>query len=1023
MDAVVRVVDFMKLRSALFALSLCAFGQIAQATPEFVEHLPNAAVFGEPVGTRMLDPIVPRESQPTTIFSRIGYSFFYNEVAIYFTTDGSTPGGTKGSPSGNSQVLRSNASQVTFVRNEATGSGQVDIWKAILPSSTRSYGQQIRYVISAWHSAGGPEVFSNTYGCSDGSCDTGATTTFSFTNKIAWPGKGAPAADHTIGYPPVSFWKEEAVAGNNYINTMLDQNGSIYDVYYPSAGCVRGMGTRNEGYVGGNDTFPPGLPTGNRGQMNINQAMPGLRVGGKTYWLSNEAGSGYHTVTQRYLPGTNVIESKATLSVAPIQVTQFDFAPAGITFPTDLGNEPNRGIHVKRMVLLNTGSTAQSLNLYFYKDVALNGGDNFDQMSFDPVRGAMIASDTTQRNTSSSGEYNPTSFGDYTKNVSVYLASSIKVCAAVGSPAGTIAKENWRDTSSDNGQGWIGTTLTLQPGIAQEVDILVAGGFDNFPFATGTYSYQIAPVIDWFTTSSMAATQASTEAHWQNWLSQGTTIETPDSAANDLFKRGLLGTALHLDGKNGGVVAGMHNGAYPFVWPRDAAYAAVTLSRTGHFSDAENVYRFLRDIAFRANDAWGKGFFYQKYTTDGHIVWSAPQVDETAVVPWGIKAHYDTTGSIPFLNSYYGMVYESARASSEDSSIDSRLFYDDPNLLMNSMNVWEDSFDDFIYSNANIVRGMSDAATIASTLGHSADAALFTARANTIRNGVNGRLDWNGENMDISQLGIIYPFQIMSPVDPRANRVINRVNGVVGNNSGALQPLVNTSGDWAGLVNRYWGDSYWNGGPWYLTTLWYGLFHMERADAAPGHTDIDLHLNKLNLLINRLTPIGFGAEQIAPNTSLLYPGQTDFSHQAAWPNAWESMSTFVDAYMAFLDMTPDAPANTLRIAPKLPTAWPQMTFRNVKLGAHRFDISASREKSTVSTKIVNLTGQAASFDVYLKIPSGFRPELAYVNGVRTTFTLDLAANRVRIQGVVPPTAGGQALIQVRISSTRRGPVG
>ncbi len=44
-------------------------------------------------------------------------------------------------------------------------------------------------------------------------------------------------------------------AGNNYINVMLDRNGAVYDVYYPSAGCVQGMGTRNEGYVDGNDTW------------------------------------------------------------------------------------------------------------------------------------------------------------------------------------------------------------------------------------------------------------------------------------------------------------------------------------------------------------------------------------------------------------------------------------------------------------------------------------------------------------------------------------------------------------------------------------------------------------------------------------------------------------------------------------------------------------------------------------------------------------------------------------------------
>jgi GH15 family glucan-1,4-alpha-glucosidase len=48
-----------------------------------------------------------------------------------------------------------------------------------------------------------------------------------------------------------------------------------------------------------------------------------------------------------------------------------------------------------------------------------------------------------------------------------------------------------------------------------------------------------------------------------------------------LFERSLIATAIHVDSVNGGVIAGFHNGAYPYVWPRDAVYAAVTLARTG----------------------------------------------------------------------------------------------------------------------------------------------------------------------------------------------------------------------------------------------------------------------------------------------------------------------------------------------------------------------------------------------------------------------------------------------------------
>ncbi|MCB9866670.1 MAG: hypothetical protein H6816_08570 [Phycisphaerales bacterium] len=64
------------------------------------------------------------------------------------------------------------------------------------------------------------------------------------------------------------------------MNVMVDQNGAVYDIYYPSAGCVHGMGTKNEGYVDGLDTFPPLLPAGARDQMNLSRAFSGIRING-----------------------------------------------------------------------------------------------------------------------------------------------------------------------------------------------------------------------------------------------------------------------------------------------------------------------------------------------------------------------------------------------------------------------------------------------------------------------------------------------------------------------------------------------------------------------------------------------------------------------------------------------------------------------------------------------------------------------------------------------------------------------
>lgn len=1005
----------MRLRAGLSVLLWCLLASLATATAEFVEHVPGNSVFVASNQT-MREPLVPREDEGgTTIWTRIGYSFFYTDVCIYYTTDGSVPSGSKGVPAGSTQVLRSSAGQITFQGNEFSGSGNIDWWKGTLPA--QSYGTRLRYRIGAWHSGGGPEVFGNNYGCSDGVCNDPAGTplTQEFTVKLAWPGKGSPAPDHQVGYPNTHFWKEEAVAGNNYINTMLDQNGALYDIYFPSAGAVQGVATKNEGYVGGLDTFPPGLPLGNRGQMNLNTLMAGLRFDGKTYWLSNEAGSDYVDHTQSYVSASNTVITSGRLVAAGnnINVQQIDFAPKGISFPNMTSGQPNRGIHIKRLILTNNSGSNKSLNVYVYGDFAINGGDQFDGMFVDSPRGAMVAYDNTYRLAGNVGEYNPSSFSNYEKNVSLYFGAAMKQLSAVGGSGGTYSSDSWRDSSGDNGQGWIGLKVTLPAGGQKEIDVIVAGGFERPAGATNTYADQIAPVMDWFQNSNMATIQNTTDAYWQNWLEQGTTVDFPDDEYDELMRRSLLATALHLDGKGGGVVAGMHNGAYPYVWPRDAVYAAITLARTGHFFESSEVYRFLREVAFRASESWGKGFFYQKYSTDGYIIWSAPQVDETAAVPWGVWNYFRTTGDTAFLNQNYVMAYDAARASSEDSSLDSRLYFDDTFKLMHSMNVWEDQFNLHLYSNANVHRGLKDAAAIATELGHVSDASLFNARATDILSGIRGRLAWNGENTDISLLGLIYPFEVISPTDPDAVKIIDRINGVATDNSGNNRPLMNFSGEFQGLVNRYWGDTYWNGGPWYLSTLWYGLYYADRADYTVGTGDIDNHKLRMDLLMDRVGPIGFGAEQIAPNNSLLYPTQTDFALQAAWPNAWESMSTLADSIMAFLDYSPDAKNNVLRISPKLPRAWNQMKFQNVRLGSHQFDVMVKTIPNGEVHTLTNKTGNSCAISTWVKMPRGATLSRVTINGVGVRAITDRVANRVQVNA--PLATGVNAQTEIRVT--------
>ncbi len=1021
----------MTVAHRLFTLAGLAITGVAVAQPAFVGHTPTQQVFGEPSGITGREPDAVRVSEGVDLWAKIGPSFSYDVVLVYYTIDGTNPSGANGVPNNTStRVIRSstNPTQFAFVRNQPNGFGGNDDWwrVRITDFDAREYGRTIKYRIAAWKNGPG--------GLPQGELNTNV---FEYRVLAAWPGAGFGQPLPALGYPPVKFWKEEAFIGNTFTAAMLDQNGTLWDMYFPTPGGVQGVGTKNEGYSEGPDTFPGGLTPEKRGQMHLNQAMVGIRSDndGVTHWLSNPNGVSFNNIQQSYLSDTtNTVATSQTLFANGnnISVTQTDFAPAGIDFPDGLaGTGEQKHMLVKRMTLRNNLPAAQDVTIYYYMDPALNGGDDYDFMFWDAARGAMTAFDKTTRTVTGTGpfitppnEYNITTFSGYQKNIALYLTAAMKV-------NGQPANETWRDTSADQSQGWIARRVTLPPNVDVNVEILMAGAHFRpepitapMPGSDGVYDNEIVPMLDWFYTSDMAAIQSTTDTYWANWLNKGVTLDAPDDRFDRLMKRGLLGTALHQDGVFGGIVAGYHNGAYYYVWPRDAMWAAVTLARTGHFTEARKAIDWMRDTSYRDFEPWGrKGFWKQKCTTDGFTVWGAPQIDGTAVFPWAVQFLDNLQADTAYLNLNYPAVRDSVLAMTTDSS-DSRLRWEEAFNLTYSNNLWEDSYDTFIYSNANMHRGLVDAGKIANTLGFTSDANDAFTRASWVKSGLDGRLNWDGENTDISQLGIVYPFEVYSPTDFKSVRVIDRINGVrrkFNNAHPTAEPLVNFAGfpndqyGWTDLINRYWGDGYWGGGtphgagPWFLTTMWYGAYYAMRQDFTPGTGDIDNHKYRLNLLLDRVGPMGLGAEQIgarfADNSrpgSLLYPGQNDFVLQTAWPNAWESMSFFTDSLMLFLDYSPSARTNTMNFEPKLPSAWNTMTFNNVRMQpspvapVHSIDVTVSRDAFGETHTFTNDLGVALNVGTVIRANPGLPIRSVTRNDIAHPYTFDPATGRVTI---------------------------
>lgn len=839
---------------------------------------------------------------------------------------------------------------------------------------------------------------------------------------VPWPGgtSGGYASDPAS---KIHHYKEEAVLGNGYILAMIDLNGSLYDLYFPSIGLRQGSGTANEGYKGPEEFIGGPFGCGSldaqaNGQMNVINGMGGIGLirGGTNsiHWLKNQVGTDYTNIGQKWTSDDTLVTlttNKLNITSNNILVQQYDFVPSTDAIPAVVGGtRTNFGVYVKRFLLTNLESTTNTFDFYYDINYNVKGANDNDVMYWVSSNSTMVVRDNGVRFVNGQGcdangyggtsgsEYKMASYaGDYLKSNSVFFSTTMKLVTNSTTGAGVGADGSWRDhTATDSQEGWMGKRITLAPGQTNEVDVLIVGSWDDQSGQTGTHDYWGVPVVSWFYTNNMATVQSTTDTYWSNWLNSGVTIDFPGSYYDAMFKRQLLVSIIHQDKATGAIIAGSHNGAYPFSWPRDGCYAAIAFGRVGHTNAATAYLRFLKDSAYRDTSSGYPSHLFQKYSTDGYRVWSAAQPDESASVPWAVYYYYLLTGDGAYLTNNAELAISNARASSEDSPYDGNLYYDDPNNLIHGNNVWEDSNDDFIYSNAAIVRGLRDAANAAEYVGNTTTASVFRARANTIVTGINARIDSRVEPADISHMGMVVPYEAYEPNDARMTNMVEWIHGrqsagTCGTCSGGpfTDNLVETGSspyeDSKGLVNRYahniYGntDNYWNTAsgaylhsPWFLATSWYGMYFARWQDYLPGKNLVTTNLYTLNLLTNKMTQMMIGAEQIAPKADL--QKYTGFWLQTSWPNLWEADMTLVDQMMMFLDYKPQATNNTCYFAPKLPISWDRIAFNNMMFKNQRFDISVAETNLApqVTTNVVSYLNKrntgTFNCDIYLRVP-------------------------------------------------------
>src|SRR5437762_4947070 len=162
---------FLPVISTIATLGLST--QLAFGTANYVYHERTGNNPG--CGTVAYAPILnPTSAQAYDVRFKVEYQFYTDSLRVYYTTDGSAPSGTKGTPSGTTQVATG-----SYLCTFASG-GTVDICGATIPAQPA--GTIVKYIIGAWHSGGGDEVFANSGPCCPPyASDSSQATLFQYT--------------------------------------------------------------------------------------------------------------------------------------------------------------------------------------------------------------------------------------------------------------------------------------------------------------------------------------------------------------------------------------------------------------------------------------------------------------------------------------------------------------------------------------------------------------------------------------------------------------------------------------------------------------------------------------------------------------------------------------------------------------------------------------------------------------------------------------------------------------------------
>ncbi|GKS10594.1 glucan 1,3-alpha-glucosidase [Paenibacillus chitinolyticus] len=640
------------------------------------------------------------------------------------------------------------------------------------------------------------------------------------------------------------------VVGNGKFLINLDEHSYMRDLYYPYVGQLNHIG----GY----------------------HCRVGIWVDGAFSWLDAPEWQ----FQRAYVEDSLVTDVKAT------------HPGLGVTLRIQDGVHQREDIFLKRIQITNHHSAVKEVRVFFNQDLVINETEVGDTAAYYPANHTVFHY-KKDKYFMFNGSTGTDGIFQYTTGVKRFYN----------------AEGTWRDAEDGHlmgnpiSQGSVDSTISFRMYVPPSGDHTL-----YYWLSAGRTLEDVKKLDKYVKESHPGKLLDRVQIYWQRWVNK-TERSFGDLSGEiiRLFKQSLLLVRTQTD-VNGAIIAAndsdimqSNRDHYSYMWPRDGALVAYSMSMAGHQAMMEPFYRFC------ANVISPEGYLHHKYNPDGTVGSSwhpyvhnggeqlPIQEDETALVLFALWQDYKKHGNLELVQSLYrDLIRKAARFMS--TYIDQEL-----NLPKPSYDLWEERYGIYTFTASAVYGGLIAAANFCNLFGDEERSSRYRHTAEKIKNGIlthlwdekEGRFarglhqkdgTWVRDLTLESSVYGIFEFGVLPADDDRVVRTMQA-------NKNGLS--IKTS---VGGVARYHHDYYFQrsqdvnqvpGNPWIICTLWIAEWEIECAKKLE---DLEAPRQTLEWVVKHQMESGILPEQLDP-----YNGDPVSVAPLTWSHA-----TFVLAVVKYL---------------------------------------------------------------------------------------------------------------------------